>query len=81
MSDGLAGLRITGRFFDSNEIDLREPIDLHDDADSACGSRSLPTIDLTKALRPLQLAVNAARDPATAVQGARELASLFRDSW
>ena len=75
VSDGLAALRITGRFFDSNEIDVREEIDLRDEAVSARGPRSgVPTIDLTKALRPLQLAVNAARDPATAVQGVIDLA-------
>jgi diacylglycerol O-acyltransferase / wax synthase len=67
VSDGLAGLRITGRFFDSNEIDR--------DATSAPAPRSgVPTIDLTRALRPLQLAVNAARDPVTVVQGAIDLA-------
>lgn len=76
VSDGLAGLRITGRFFDSNEIDVREQIDLRDEAVPARGPRSgVPTIDLTKALRPLQLALNAARDPATAVQGVLDLAS------
>ncbi len=31
VSDGLAGLRITGRFFDSDEIDVREEIDLRDE--------------------------------------------------
>jgi hypothetical protein len=76
VSDGLAGLRITGRFFDRNEIDLREPIDLRDEAAGAREPQAgTPTIDLTKALRPLQLAVNAARDPATAVQGVLDLAS------
>jgi len=76
VSDGLAGLRITGRFFDSNEIDLREPIDLRDRAAPADDTQSgAPTIDLTKALRPLQAAVNAARDPATAVQGVIDLAT------
>jgi diacylglycerol O-acyltransferase len=76
VSEGLAGLRITGRFFDSNDIDVREQIDLRDDAASARGPHSGgPTIDLTKALRPLQLAVNAARDPATAVHGVLDLAS------
>jgi WS/DGAT/MGAT family acyltransferase len=75
IADGMAALRITGRFFDSDRIDLREPIDLREDPESASGSRSGgPTIDLTRAFRPLQLAVNAARDPATAVQEILDLA-------
>jgi diacylglycerol O-acyltransferase len=76
VSDGLAALRMTRRFFDSDEIDLREPIDLRDEAVSGRGPESrVPTIDLTKALRPLQVAVNAARDPATVFQGVLDLAS------
>ena len=58
VTDGLAGLRLAGRFLDGDEIDLRE------EKAPASGRRSgIPTIDLTKALRPLQVAVNAARDP------------------
>jgi diacylglycerol O-acyltransferase / wax synthase len=58
VTDGLAGLRLAGRFLDSREIDLR------DDKAPASGRRTgMPAIDLTKALRPLQAVVNAARDP------------------
>ena len=52
VTDGLAGLRLAGRFLDGDEIDLRE------EQAPADGRRSgLATIDLTKALRPLQVAV------------------------
>jgi diacylglycerol O-acyltransferase / wax synthase len=60
VTDGLAGLRLAGRLLDGDEIDLRE------EKAPASGRRSgIATIDLTKALRPLQVAVNAARDPET----------------
>lgn len=60
VTDGLAGLRLAARFLDGDEIDLRE------EQPPASGPRSgIATIDLTKALRPLQVAVNAARDPET----------------
>jgi WS/DGAT/MGAT family acyltransferase len=75
VADGLAALRITGRFFDSDRIGLREEIDLRDEPAPDRG----PTIDLTRALRPFQAAVNAARDPANAVQGMIDLtASVAR---
>jgi diacylglycerol O-acyltransferase len=58
VSDGLAGLRLAGRFFDGDELDL------HDEKAPASDRRSgIATLDLTKALRPLQVAVNTARDP------------------
>ena len=60
VTDGLAGLRLAGRFLDGDEIDIRE------ETAPASGRRSgNANIDLTKALRPLQVAVNAARDPET----------------
>ena len=58
VTDGLAGLRLAGRFLDGGEIDVR------DEKAPASGRRSgIATIDLTKALRPLQVAVATARDP------------------
>src|SRR4029077_5667532 len=49
VSDGLAGLRITSRFFDSDRIVLREEIDLRDAPVSSSGGRpGVPTIDLTR---------------------------------
>jgi len=58
VSDGLAGLRLAGRFLDGGELDL------HDEKAPASGRRpGIATLDLTKALRPLQVAVNTARDP------------------
>jgi hypothetical protein len=78
----LAGLRLAGRFLDGDEIDLREEIDVRDESAPALGRRSsIPSIDLTRALRPLQVAVAAARDPETvngivrSVQGALDLAT------
>ena len=56
VTDGLAGLRLAGRFLDGDEIDIRE------ETAPASGRRSgNANIDLTKALRPLQVAVNAPR--------------------
>jgi WS/DGAT/MGAT family acyltransferase len=66
VTDGLAGLRLAGRFLDGDEIDRREQIDLREEPAPASRRRSgIPTIDLTKALRPLQVAAAAARDPET----------------
>ncbi len=76
VTDGLAGLRLAGRFLDGDEIDLREKPAAADDRRSGGA-----TIDLTKALRPLQVAVQAARDPETVnvlvrgLQGVVDLAS------
>ena len=76
VTDGLAGLRLAGRFLDGDEIDLRDDPPPADDRRSG-----VATIDLTKALRPLQVAVNAARDPETVnvlvrgIQGVVDLAS------
>jgi diacylglycerol O-acyltransferase len=75
VTDGLAGLRLAGRFLDGDEIDLRE-----DPAAVVDGGRpGNVTIDLTRALRPLQVAVNAARDPETVgviARGLREVVEL-----
>jgi WS/DGAT/MGAT family acyltransferase len=77
VTDGLAGLRLAGRFLDGDEIDLREAIDLRDEPAPGGGRRSsLPSIDLTKAFRPLQVALTAARDPKTVngiVHGVQEV--------
>jgi WS/DGAT/MGAT family acyltransferase len=76
VTDGLAGLRLAGRFFDGDEIDLRET---HEPAHER--QSGIATIDLTKALRPLQVAVQAARDPGAVnvlvrgLQGVVDLAS------
>ena len=76
VTDGLAGLRLAGRFLDGDEIDLRDEQPPAND-----GRAGNATIDLTKALRPLQVAVNAARDPETVnvlvrgLQGVVDLAS------
>jgi diacylglycerol O-acyltransferase / wax synthase len=81
VTDGLAALRLVGRILDRDEIDLREEIDLRSEAPASGRRSGVPTIDLTKALRPLQIAVSAARDPETVngvvrgVQGMLELAS------
>ncbi len=76
VTDGLAALRLAGRLLDGDEIDLRE------EEVPANGRRSgIATIDLTKALRPLQGAMQAARDPETVkglvrgLQGVVELAT------
>jgi diacylglycerol O-acyltransferase len=58
VTDGMAGLRLAGQFFDGDEIDVRE-----EKADATRRGSGNATIDLTKALRPLHAAVNAARDP------------------
>ena len=58
VTDGLAGLRLAGRFLDGDEIDVHE-----EKAPASGGGSGTATIDLTKALRPLQVAVNAVRDP------------------
>jgi WS/DGAT/MGAT family acyltransferase len=60
VTDGLAGLRLTGRLLDGDESDMR-----HEPAPASRRRSGLPTIDLTFALRPLQVAMNAARDPET----------------
>jgi WS/DGAT/MGAT family acyltransferase len=65
VSDGLTGLRLATRLFDGDEIDLREDIDLRAEDRPAADQHPAIAIDLTKALRPLQIAVNAARDPET----------------
>jgi WS/DGAT/MGAT family acyltransferase len=74
VTDGLAGLRLAARFLDGDEIDVREAIDLRDDPTPVDGGQpGNVTIDLTRALRPLQVAVNAARDPETVSVIARGL--------
>ena len=65
VTDGLAGLRLASRLLDGDEIDLREDIDLRERQGSGTDRRPGIAIDLTKALRPLQIAVSAARDPET----------------
>ena len=74
VADGLAGLRLAGRFLDSREIDLR------DEKDPAGGRRpGIAAIDLTRALRPLQAMVNAARgpDPVNAIaRGLRDVVDV-----
>ncbi|MDZ4827642.1 MAG: wax ester/triacylglycerol synthase family O-acyltransferase [Actinomycetota bacterium] len=74
VTDGLAGLRLAGRFLDGDEIDLRE-----ETAPVRGGRSGIPTIDLTAALRPLQVAVNAVRDPDTVnviVRGLQQVVDL-----
>jgi WS/DGAT/MGAT family acyltransferase len=63
VTDGLAGLRLASRLLDGDEIDLREDIDVREADAPAANGRPGIVIDLTKALRPLQIAVNAAREP------------------
>jgi len=82
VADGLAGLRLVGRFLDGDEIDLRDNIDLRAAIEPGPSSRlGVPNIDLTKVFRPLQVAVAAARDPETVhgivrgVQGVVDLAT------
>ncbi len=58
VTDGLAGLRLAGRFLDGDEVDLRA-----EQAPTSDRRSGLAAIDLTAALRPLQVAVNTARDP------------------
>ncbi len=78
LADGLAGLRLASRLFDGDEIDLREQIDLRD-AKPLTENRTGVSIDLTKAFRPLQVAINAARDPQTVngiVRGVQEFVDV-----
>jgi diacylglycerol O-acyltransferase / wax synthase len=83
VTDGLAGLRLARRFLDRDEIDLREDIDLRDAEGPVTGRRPGIAIDLTKALRPLQIAVGASRVPDTVngivrgVQGLADVAASF----
>jgi WS/DGAT/MGAT family acyltransferase len=77
VADGLAGLRLASRLLDGDEIDLREDLDLREA--EVANRRPGVAIDLTKALRPLQIAVNAVRDPETVngiVRGAQGLVDI-----
>jgi len=74
VTDGLAGMRLAGRFLDGDEINARD--EQAPEPDPRSGSA---TIDLTKAIRPLQVAANAVRDPETinaVVRGFRQALDL-----
>jgi len=81
VADGLAGLRLASRFLDRDEIDVCEHIDLREAEGAIAGRRPGGAIDLTNALRPLQVVVSAARVPETVngivrgVQGLAEIAA------
>ncbi len=77
VTDGLAGLRLAGRFLDGAEIDLREEQEPENGRRSGVATIDLTRdLDLTRALRPLQVAVNAARDPETVVRGLQGVLDL-----
>ena len=79
VTDGLAGLRLASRLLDGDEIDLREDIDLRESELPPADRQRGIAIDLTRVLRPLQIAVNAARDPDTAngiVRGVQGLVDI-----
>jgi WS/DGAT/MGAT family acyltransferase len=65
VTDGLAALRLATRFFDSDEIDLREDIDIRETDPPVAERRRNIAIDLTKTWRQIQNAASVARDPKT----------------
>lgn len=81
VTDGLAGLRLAGRFLDGAEIDVHEAAPPNESQSGLATIDLTDVLDLTKAFRPLQVAVNAARDPETVrnvvrgLQGVLDLAA------
>jgi hypothetical protein len=82
LADGLAGLRLASRFFDGDEIDLREDTDERDGETPIVARRRGVAIDMTRVLRPVGIAVEAARaapktvnDVARGVQGLADIAT------
>jgi WS/DGAT/MGAT family acyltransferase len=82
LADGLAGLRLASRFFDGDEIDIREDTLASEPDTPFVARRRGVAIDVTRALRPVGIAVDAARaapktvnDVARGVQGLADIAT------
>jgi WS/DGAT/MGAT family acyltransferase len=80
LADGLAGLRLASRFQDGDPIDSCKDA-FEREADPITGRRRGIAIDLTRVLRPLRIALNAARAPKSvndilrSVQGLADIAT------